>query len=121
MSIAIEFEGYVNGARQFDWGTVYDIAHTQWGKNDQDEWEQRGRDYFQVITPASTETLPEGTKVAVIGKMKTKRFDKKDGTKGIGLEVRAESITVTKAAEGHRDAPVDSWATTEPGAGDVPF
>lgn len=99
MSIEIQFEGYINGVRLFDWGNVYDVTHTQWGKDAKGEWEKKGADYFNVIGPAG-EPVPEGSKVAVKGRMKTKRYEKRDGSAGTSLEVRAESITVTREPDG---------------------
>ena len=89
MAIQISFRGFINNVKNFDWGTVYDVAHSQFRKNDSGEWETVGKDYFSVI---GTPGFEEGQQVTVSGRMKTKRYDKKDGTKGISLEVRAESI-----------------------------
>lgn len=91
MAIDIKFRGFINEVKKFDWGTVYDIAHNQFRKNDQGEWETVGKDYFSVVGP---EGFAEGQQVTVVGKMKTKRFDKRDGSKGISLEVRAESMEI---------------------------
>jgi hypothetical protein len=100
MAIEVKFSGYVNRVKQFDWGVVYDIAHNQVVKNQAGEWETVGKDYFQVVGPAG---LQEGQAVEVIGRLKTKTFDKSDGSKGISLQVRASSIepvqTRGKAAE----------------------
>lgn len=95
MSIQIEFEGYINGVRLFDWGNVYDVSHTQWGKDAKGEWEKKGADYFNVIGPAG-EPVAEGSKILVKGRMKSKRYEKRDGNPGMSLEVRAETIAVTR-------------------------
>jgi hypothetical protein len=88
--IKVEFKGYVNGVRTFDWGTVYNVSHNQVRKNHQDEWETVGRDYFSVIGPAG---FAEDDQVEIAGKLKTKLYDKKDGSgKGISLEVRADTM-----------------------------
>ena len=90
MAVQIEFEGFINGIREFEWGVVYDIAHNQMMKDDQGDWKVAGKDYFSVTGPAGFE---EGDKVAVVGRMKTKLFDKKDGSKGVSLNVRATEMT----------------------------
>ena len=105
MAIEVKFSGYVNRVKQFDWGVVYDIAHNQVQKNQAGEWETVGKDYFQVVGPAG---LQEGQKVEVVGRMKTKTFDKSDGSKGISLQVRAESVT---PVEGRQSAPQPIVAT----------
>ena len=90
MAVQIEFEGFINGIREFEWGVVYDIAHNQMMKDDQGDWKVAGKDYFSVTGPAGFE---EGDKVAVVGRMKTKLYDKKDGSKGVSLNVRATEMT----------------------------
>ena len=90
MAVDIRFEGFINGVRSFDWGTVYDVAHNQMLKDDQGEWKVDGKDYFSVTGPAGFE---EGDKVAVVGRFKSKFFDKKDGGKGVSLNVRATEMT----------------------------
>jgi hypothetical protein len=122
--IQVEFKGYVNGVKQFDWGTVYDVAHNQVKKNDQGQWEKTGADYFSVVGP---EGFHEGDLIEVKGRMKTKRYDKRDGTKGMSLEVRADDITVVskgsapESKQGH--AAVNAvWPTMDvPGGSDAPF
>lgn len=122
--IQVEFKGYVNGVKQFEWGTVYDVSHSQVKKNHQGEWEKVGADYFSVIGPQG---FFEGDQVEVKGRLKTKRYDKKDGSKGISLEVRADEMvavtrgTATEAKQGH--AAVNAvWPTVDiPGSDDAPF
>jgi hypothetical protein len=99
--IKVEFKGYVNQVRTFDWGTVYNVSHNQVRKNHQGEWETVGRDYFSVVGPAG---FVEDDQVEVVGKLKTKLYDKKDGSgKGISLEVRAD--TMVKAERGGQAKP----------------
>jgi hypothetical protein len=89
MAVKVEFEGYVNKVRQYDWGTVYDVSHNQVQKKD-GNWEVVGRDYFSVVGPDGHTQFAENDMVSVKGTFKTKRFDKQDGSKGIALNVRAE-------------------------------
>lgn len=89
MAIQVEFEGYVNEARKFDWGTVYNVSHRQVIKNAAGQWETAGYDYFDVQGP---EGFVKDDKVKVKGTLKTRRFDKKDGSKGLALQVRATSM-----------------------------
>lgn len=99
MAVDIKFEGYINGVRQFDWGVVYDVAHNQMIKDDQGEWKIDGKDYFSVTGPAG---FAEGDRVAVVGRMKTKLFDKKDGSKGISLNVRASEMSKVERRGGNQ-------------------
>jgi hypothetical protein len=91
--IRVEFKGYVNSVRTFDWGTVYNVSHSQVRKNHQGEWETVGRDYFSVVAPQGAGPFAENDQVEVVGKLKTKLYDKKDGSgKGVSLEVRADEM-----------------------------
>ena len=91
--IRVEFKGYVNSVRVFDWGTVYNVSHNQVRKNHQDEWETVGRDYFSVVAPKGAGPFAENDQVEIVGRLKTKTYDKRDGSgKGISLEVRADEM-----------------------------
>lgn len=89
MAVKVEFEGYIKEVKPFDWGTVYTVAHRQVIMNAQKQWETAGYDYFEV---SGEPGLEEDSKVKVVGNLKTKRFDKRDGSKGVALQVRADSI-----------------------------
>jgi single-stranded DNA-binding protein len=123
--IRVEFKGYVNAVRVFDWGTVYDVSHNQVRKNHQDEWETVGRDYFSVVAPQGAGPFQENDQVTVVGKLKTKTYDKRDGSgKGISLEVRADEMA--KVERGNKPATVSEmqnvWPAVKQVADDqVPF
>lgn len=124
MAISIEFQGFVNEVKNFDWGTVYNISHNQVRKTPQGTWETVGRDYFSVIAPEGADLLAENMRVNVKGRMKTKTFEKRDGSKGTSLEVRAEEITVVSAGTQREDkvneAAVNAvWPTVNAGHGTV--
>lgn len=89
MAVEVKFRGYVNEVRTFDWGTSYNVSHNQVRKNDEGKWETVGRDYFQVVGPAG---FQENDQVEIVGTLKTKLYDKRDGSKGIALQVRAQSM-----------------------------
>lgn len=108
MAIEVKFTGYVNRVKQFDWGVVYDVAHNQVRMNEANEWITVGKDYFQVYGPAG---LKEGQRVEIIGRMKSVQFDRKDGSKGMSLEVKAESMTPVEygQARGATNNVVATW------------
>ena len=99
MAIKIEFVGYVNKVREYQWGIAYDVAHNQMVKKG-DQWEAVGRDYFSVVGPQGAPRFNENDLVEIKGTLKTKYFDKQDGTKGVALNVRAESMTVKSSKGG---------------------
>jgi single-stranded DNA-binding protein len=91
--IRVEFKGYVNEVRTFEWGTVYNVSHNQVRKNHQGEWETVGRDYFSVVAPKDAPAFAKNDQVEVVGRLKTKTYDKRDGSgKGVSLEVRADEM-----------------------------
>lgn len=121
MAVNVVFEGFVNEVKPFSWGTVAKVSHSQRAKNDATgQWETVGKDYFDVTLPEGV-TIPEGDLVRVEGTLKVSTYDKKDGTIGIALKVRAQSVR--KVERGQRDAvaaakevlaPVpDSWTAVE--------
>ena len=112
MAVKIEFTGFVNKVKKFDWGTVYDMSHHQMTKNHQGEWEKSGTDYFSVTGP---EGFAENDRVAVVGNLKSKRWEKQDGTKGMSLNVRAESITMVEGTKRKEAAIMETWPTAKIG------
>jgi hypothetical protein len=123
MAVRVEFEAWVNEVRQFDWGVVYNVSHAQRVKNHQGEWETTAYDYFDVTGEPG---FHKDDRVKVVGNLKTKRYDKKDGSKGISLQVRAESIEkVERAAATPRPASVPDmqqvWPTLKQVPEDTPF
>lgn len=100
MAIQIEFVGYINEVKKFEWGTVYDISHAQRKQSENGKWETDGYDYFSVIGDPGFE---KDQRVTVKGRLKTKRYEKRNGEKGLSLEVRAESIELFKSSKA--DAP----------------
>jgi len=112
MAVKVEFTGFVNKVKKFDWGTVYDIAHPQMMKNQAGEWEKSGTDYFSVTGP---EGFTENDRVTVVGNLKTKRYEKQDGTKGMSLNVRAETITMVEGVKRQEAAIMETWPTAQIG------
>jgi hypothetical protein len=107
MSIKIEFTGYV---REIKTGTsktgkpwtLAKVVHNQVRKTESGEWENVGKDFFDIFLPEGV-SLAEDDRFEVIGKLKTSLYDKTDGTKGISLSVNADSIR--KADAFKKDAP----------------
>ena len=115
--IRVEFDGFINRVREYDWGVVYDVAHTQRKKQADGTWANDGKDYFSVT---GEKGLEEGDLVSVKGTLKTKVFDKKDGSgKGIALNVRADEIT-RRATGGGKSASVSEMQGLWPEVKQVP-
>jgi hypothetical protein len=90
MALQIEFEGFVQDVRNFDWGTVVVVAHNQRAKSASGQWETVGKDYIDVTFDGVT---PEkDTLVKVKGTLKVSTYAKKDGSTGVALKVRASEL-----------------------------
>jgi hypothetical protein len=117
--IEIKFRGFINEVKEFQWGTVYDMAHAQMRKNDEGKWETVGKDYFSVIGEPG---FGKDQQVVVEGKLKTKVFEKRDGSKGLSLEVRATTMTLFTPEKRNEAAILDTWPTASIGTAEqVPF
>lgn len=112
MAIEVKFTGFVNEVKVFEWGTVLKVSHNQVKKNDVGKWETVARDYLDVIVDGKT-PFAANDRIDVVGKLKTKFYDKKDGSKGVSLEVRGDEVKKSSAsstpAQTGFKAP-DSWA-----------
>lgn len=101
MSIKVEFEGWVNEVKSFEWGHVLRVTHDQRAKNDQTgQWETVGKDYLDVtVTSDMLSTLHDAKVVRVVGNLKVGTYEKKDGTFGVALKVRATELSPVERAK----------------------
>lgn len=113
MAIKVDFEGWVNEVKSFDWGTVLRVTHDQRAKNDAGVWETVAKDYIDVtVTPDLLQALGDSKVVRVLGSLKVSTYPKKDGTTGVALKVRAsELVPVQRGAkvESLSPASADGW------------
>lgn len=95
MALKIEFEGYTNEVKTFGWGTVVKMTHSQRAKNKESGiWETVGKDYVDVVLPEgfNADLIKEGMILNVLGTFKVETYEKRDGTTGVSLKVRATDI-----------------------------
>lgn len=89
----IELTGWLNDVKEFHWGVALKVAVDVRKKNHQDEWETVDKTIYDV----TTEQRPalEGVKqVTVKGRISgTSTFEKRDGSTGSAVKVRANTIT----------------------------
>jgi hypothetical protein len=105
MAINVEFTGYVNEIKSFDWGQVVKMTHQQRAKNALNgEWETVGRDYIDVTLGEGVEAPAENTVAKVTGTMKVDLYDKLDGGKGLGIKVRASALEVVQTKKTEDEA-----------------
>jgi hypothetical protein len=84
--------GWLNDVKVFDWGTSLKVAVDVREKNERDEWVTVDKTIYEV--GISTPIYVEGAKqVIVTGRIqRTKTFEKRDGTTGCSIKVKAESV-----------------------------
>lgn len=90
MAIQIQFEGYVNEVKKFDWGVVYNVSHRQSKKNAKGEWETVGYDNFEVKSDGNFE---KGDRVKIVGTLRSRKYERRDGGTGLALDVWANEMT----------------------------
>lgn len=108
----ITVKGYINNPRQRESTKggycTYSLAERQKQKDGTFE-----KVYYDVVDFKNPSPPPESAFVTLKGWLNVKNFIKKDGTKGIGLNVNAQELEVWPAREGTAAAaastPADPW------------
>jgi hypothetical protein len=109
----IELTGWLNDVREFDWGTALKISVDVRKKAPSGEWETVDKTVYDVTTDGKTPL--EGVKqVTVKGRISgTSTFQKRDGSTGAAIKVRAESIVI--ASDKRNEAALtEVWPTVNP-------
>jgi hypothetical protein len=90
MALNIEFQGFVNEVKEFGWGTVAKMTHSRRQLNKETEqWETIGKDYIDVVLPEGV-SVEKDQLIEVAGTFKVETYEKRDGSTGVSLKVRAE-------------------------------
>ena len=110
----IELTGWLNDVREFDWGTALKVSVDVRKKTPEGTWETVDKTIYDVTTDGKTPL--EGVKqVTVKGRITgTNTFQKRDGSTGAAVKVRAESIII--ASDKRNEAAImDTWPTAQIG------
>jgi hypothetical protein len=88
----IELTGWLNDVRDFHWGRALKVSVDQRKKNEAGEWETVDKTIYDVTTDSQAPL--EGVKqVTITGRITgTSTFQKRDGSTGSAVKVRAETI-----------------------------
>jgi len=90
-SAAIILTGWLNEVKSFDWGTALRVSADVRRTNDQGEWETVDKLSYDVTTAEPFQS--EARQVTVTGRITGLNiFQKKDGSTGVSIKVRADSI-----------------------------
>lgn len=122
----IELTGWLNDVKDFEWGRALKVSVDVRKQNHQGEWETVDKTTFDVVTD-NRAPLDGVKQVVVSGRITgTNVFQKRDGSSGFTIKVRAESVVPApnQAVANKVDhAAVNAvWPTVTPGAIDeAPF
>jgi hypothetical protein len=88
----IELTGWLNDVKDFEWGRALKVSVDVRKQNHQGEWETVDKTTYDVVTD-NREPLDGVKQVVVSGRITgTNVFQKRDGTSGFTIKVRAESV-----------------------------
>ena len=116
----IELTGWLNDSKDFDWGRALKVSVDVRKQNHQGEWETVDKTTYDVTT--DNRAPLEGVKqVVVSGRITgTNTFQKRDGTAGFSIKVRADSVAPAanqSVSEKVDHAAVNAvWPSVTPGA-----
>ena len=121
----IELSGWLNNVADFDWGRALKVSVDVRKQNHQGEWETVDKTTYDVKT--DNRAPLEGVKqVVVSGRITgTNTFQKRDGTAGFSIKVRADSVAPAVnqvVSEKVNHAAVNAvWPSVTPGDAQAPF
>ena len=88
-------------------------------KKTQDGWADDGATFYRVTVwreyaEAVAEALGEkGMRVVVAGKVRTRDYERRDGGKGISLEVTADDVAISIPRQRRQPQQADSWSSQQ--------
>jgi len=110
----IELTGWLNDVREFDWGTALKVSVDVRKKTPEGTWETVDKTIYDVTTDGKTAV--EGVKqVRVVGRITgTNTFQKRDGSTGSSIKVRADRVEVA-SDKVNEAAIMEAWPTAKIG------
>jgi len=110
----IELTGWLNDVKEFSWGTALKVSVDVRKKTPEGTWETVDKTIYDVTTDGKT-PLEDVKQVTVKGRITgTNTFQKRDGSTGAAVKVRAESIVI--ASDKRNEAAImDTWPTAQIG------
>ena len=110
----IQVTGWLNDVKEFEWGRALKVSVDVRKKNHQGDWETVDKTVYDVTTDGR-EPLEGVKQVTVTGRVTgTSTFQKRDGSTGSAIKVRAEKIEI--ASDKVNEAAINAvWPTVTPG------
>jgi hypothetical protein len=89
--------GWLNDAKVFDWGSAAKVSVDQRKQNSAGVWETVDKIVYDVTFEGA---IPDAKQVTVTGRISGLNvYEKRDGTSGASIKVRAESIVAADESE----------------------
>jgi len=116
----IELTGWLQDVKDFDWGRALKVSVDVRKQNHQGEWETVDKTTYDVTTD-NRAPLEGVEQVVVSGRITgTNTFQKRDGTPGFSIKVRADSVAPAEnqvVSDKVDHAAVNAvWPSVTPGA-----
>jgi hypothetical protein len=122
---SVTVTGWLQNVADFEWGRAVKVAVDVNRKNHQGEWEKVDVTLYDCTTDEKFQILDGVKQVTVNGRITgTNVFQKRDGSTGFSIKVRADSI-IPAVDEKRSEAAVNAvWPTVNPNKGiesEAPF
>jgi hypothetical protein len=89
--------GWLNDAKVFDWGSAAKVSVDQRKQNSAGVWETVDKIVYDVTFEGA---IPDAKQVTVTGRISgLNLYEKRDGSSGASIKVRAESIVAADESE----------------------
>ena len=110
---SVKVTGWLNDVKSFDWGTALKVSVDVRKQNAQGEWETVDKTIYDVTT--GDKIALDGVKqVTVTGRIVgTATFQKRDGSTGSAVRVRANTIQATEAPTASVSQMQELWPTVK--------
>ena len=110
---SVKVTGWLNDVKSFDWGTALKVAVDVRKQNAQGEWETVDKTIYDITT--GDKIALDGVKqVTVTGRIVgTATFQKRDGSTGSAIRVRANMIQATEAPTASVAQMQELWPTVK--------
>jgi len=90
----VQVTGWLNDVKVFDWGQAAKVSVDQRKQNAEGNWETVDKTVYDVTFDGS---FPDSKQVTIEGRITGLNiFEKRDGTTGVSIKVRAESVTAVE-------------------------
>ena len=112
----IELTGWLNNVNDFNWGRAFSVAVDVRRRNDSGDWETVDKTAYDVTTDDKSGDFSQAKQVKVLGRITgLNTYEKRDGSTGVSVKVRAESVAAIDGGKVSEAAIMETWPTAKIG------